>query len=134
MVLRYQVIVLAITFRNRFSKFIISIALFKGKYSVSKIHLNPPVTMVTDLSKVVILMLLIHCMFLLTLIVCCLVFVPPGELLASNINGKCFQIILNMYKEIKSCVSYNGEQSLFLSSFRGIDKVKMYPLYYLPYF
>ena len=29
------------------------------------------------------------------------------KLLASNINGKCFQIILNMYKGIKSCVSYN---------------------------
>ena len=26
------------------------------------------------------------------------------KLLASNINGKCFQIILNMYKGIKSCV------------------------------
>ena len=41
--------------------------------------------------------------------------------LASNINGKCFQIILNMNKGIKSCVSYNGEQSLsFFSSFRGV--------------
>ena len=42
------------------------------------------------------------------------------KLLASNINGKCFQIILNMYKGIKSCVSYNGEQSSFFSSFRGV--------------
>ena len=42
------------------------------------------------------------------------------KLLASNINGKCFQIIFNMYKEIKSCVSYNGEQSSFFSSFRGV--------------
>ena len=25
-----------------------------------------------------------------------------------------------MYKEIKSCVSYNGEQSSFFSSFRGV--------------
>ena len=39
------------------------------------------------------------------------------KLLASNINGKCFQIILNMYKGIKSCVSYNGEQSSFFSIF-----------------
>ena len=39
------------------------------------------------------------------------------KLLASNINGKCFQIILNMYKGIKSCVSYNGEQSSLFSSF-----------------
>ena len=42
------------------------------------------------------------------------------KLLASNINGKCFQIILNMYKGIKSCYSYNGEQSFFFSSFRGV--------------
>ena len=43
------------------------------------------------------------------------------KLLASiNINGKCFQIILNMYKGIKSCVSYNGEQSSFFSSSRGV--------------
>ena len=42
------------------------------------------------------------------------------KLLASNINRKCFQIILNMYKGIKSCVSYNGEQSSFFSSFRGV--------------
>ena len=46
------------------------------------------------------------------------------KLLASNINGKCFQIILNTYKGIKSCVSYNGEQSSFLSSFRGIRQGK----------
>ena len=31
------------------------------------------------------------------------------KLLASNINRNCFQIIFNMYKGIKSCVSYNGE-------------------------
>ena len=41
------------------------------------------------------------------------------KLLARYINGKCFQIILNMYKGIKSCVSYNGEQSSSLS-FRGV--------------
>ena len=42
------------------------------------------------------------------------------KLLASNINGKCLRIIFNMYKGIKACVSYNGEQSSFFSSFRGI--------------
>ena len=41
------------------------------------------------------------------------------KLLASNINGKCFQIILNMYKRIKSCVSYNGEQSSFSQVFEA---------------
>ena len=33
------------------------------------------------------------------------------KLLASNINRKCFQNILNMYKGIKSCVCYNGKHS-----------------------
>ena len=56
------------------------------------------------------------------------------KLLASNINGKCFQIIFNMYKGIKSCVSYNGEQSSFFSSFRGVRQGENYHLYYLPYF
>ena len=42
------------------------------------------------------------------------------KLLASNVNGKCIQIILNMYKGVKSCVSYNGEQSSFFSSFLGV--------------
>ena len=42
---------------------------------------------------------------------------PWKKLLASNINGKCFQITFNMYKGIKLCVSYNGEQSSFFSSF-----------------
>ena len=37
-----------------------------------------------------------------------------------KINGKCFQIILNIYEGIKSCFSYNGEQSSFFSSFRGV--------------
>ena len=35
------------------------------------------------------------------------------KLLASNINGKVFQIILNMYKGIKSCVSYTSLFSRF---------------------
>ena len=40
--------------------------------------------------------------------------------LANNIKGKLFRIIFNMYKGIKSCVAYNGDQSSFFSSFRGI--------------
>ena len=42
------------------------------------------------------------------------------NLLANNINGNIFRIIFNMYRGIKSCVSYNGEQSSFFSSFRGV--------------
>ena len=50
------------------------------------------------------------------------------KLLASNINENCFQIIFNMYKGIKSCVSYNGESKLLFSQdFEAKDKVKIYP-------
>ena len=42
------------------------------------------------------------------------------KLLANNINVTCFRIIFNIYKGIKSCVLYNGEQSSFSSSFRGV--------------
>ena len=35
-----------------------------------------------------------------------------------------FSDYLNMYKGIKSCVSYNGEQSSFFSSFRGVRQGK----------
>ena len=35
-------------------------------------------------------------------------------------NGKWFQFIFNMTKEIKSCVLYNGEQSSIISSFWGV--------------
>ncbi|MCG7875153.1 MAG: reverse transcriptase family protein [Candidatus Thiodiazotropha endolucinida] len=42
------------------------------------------------------------------------------KLLGNNINGKIFRVIHNMYKNIKSCVSYNGEQSSFFQSFRGV--------------
>ena len=49
------------------------------------------------------------------------------KLLNSNSNGKCFQIILNLYKGIKSCGSYNGEQSSFFSSFRGARQCENLP-------
>ena len=42
------------------------------------------------------------------------------KLLANNINGKRVWIIFNIYKGMKSCVAYNGEQSSFFSSFRGV--------------
>ena len=42
------------------------------------------------------------------------------KLLASNINVKCFQIVFDMYKGIKSCVSCNGENSSFFSSCLGV--------------
>ena len=42
------------------------------------------------------------------------------KLLSNYINGKIFRVIDNMYKNIKSCVSFNGLQSSFFQSFRGV--------------
>ena len=41
-------------------------------------------------------------------------------MLKSNINGKIFNIIYNMYQDIKSCVSLLGENSTFFSSYSGV--------------
>ena len=43
-----------------------------------------------------------------------------SKLLKNDINEKFFHIIYNMYKEIKSCISFNGNQSSFFQSFRGV--------------
>lgn len=44
-----------------------------------------------------------------------------SKLLANNIKGKIFRIVYNMYQGIiKSCVSFNGNQSEFFQSFRGV--------------
>lgn len=42
------------------------------------------------------------------------------KLLESNINGKCFNLIKNMYSNIKSCVSVNGSFSEYFSSEIGV--------------
>lgn len=45
-----------------------------------------------------------------------------SKLLKNNINGKFFRIILNMYNGIKSCVSFNGDQSGFFHCLRGVQQ------------
>ncbi|MEW8548549.1 MAG: reverse transcriptase family protein, partial [Candidatus Thiodiazotropha sp.] len=42
------------------------------------------------------------------------------KLIGNNINGKLFRIIHNMYQNIKSCVSFSGEQSNYFRSFKGV--------------
>ena len=42
------------------------------------------------------------------------------KLIDSNIRGKCFNIIYNMYQEIKSCVRVNGKLSSFFSCLAGV--------------
>ena len=41
-------------------------------------------------------------------------------MLSNGINGKIFRLIYNMYQNIKSCISFNGEISSFFLSFRGV--------------
>lgn len=43
-----------------------------------------------------------------------------SKLLKSNVNGKVFNVIFNMYQDIKSCVSSLGEQSAFFNSYSGV--------------
>ena len=42
------------------------------------------------------------------------------KFLKHNIKGNFFRIIYNMYQEIKSCVSFNGSESSFFQSYRGV--------------
>ena len=42
------------------------------------------------------------------------------KLLSNGINGKIFRLIYNMYQNLKSCVSFNGEISSFFQSSRGV--------------
>ena len=42
------------------------------------------------------------------------------KLLGNSINGKIFQVIHNLYQNIKSCVMYSGDQSNFFQSFWGV--------------
>ncbi|MEW8548622.1 MAG: reverse transcriptase family protein [Candidatus Thiodiazotropha sp.] len=42
------------------------------------------------------------------------------KLLQSNVNGKIFRVITNMYNDIKSCVSLVGNDSAFFTSVAGV--------------
>ena len=56
------------------------------------------------------------------------------KMLLNNINGHMYQVIFNMYQNIKSCLFYNGNKSEYFPCEIGSDKGKMYPLFYSPYF
>ena len=43
-----------------------------------------------------------------------------SKLLKNDVNGKFFRIVFNMYKGIKSCISFNGNQSSFFPCLRGV--------------
>ena len=42
------------------------------------------------------------------------------KLLQSKVNGKILNVIINMYRDVKSCVSLLGEESAFFSSLSGV--------------
>jgi hypothetical protein len=44
------------------------------------------------------------------------------KLLLNNINGKMFQIIPNMYKNIKSNIVYNNDKSQFFPCDNGVSQ------------
>lgn len=46
------------------------------------------------------------------------------KLLSNNINGKLFRVNYNTYQNIKSCVSFNGDQSSCFQSNRGVRQGK----------
>ena len=43
-----------------------------------------------------------------------------SKLLKNDVNGKFFRTVFNMYKGIKSCISFNGNQSSFFPCLRGV--------------
>ena len=43
-----------------------------------------------------------------------------AKILKSDINGKFFKVIYNMYYDIKSCRSLNGDVSAFFASSCGV--------------
>ena len=57
------------------------------------------------------------------------------KMLLNNIlNGNVYQVIFNMYQNIKSCLFYDGNKSEYFPCEIGSDKGKMYPLFYTRYF
>ena len=52
----------------------------------------------------------------------------------SEIKGKCFGVIYNMYQGIKSCVQYGGNQSDFLPCLTGVRQGENVFPFYSPFF
>ena len=52
------------------------------------------------------------------------------KLLVNGVDGKFFRLVSNKYKNIKPCVKNNGETSAFFASQCGVDRARIFPLYY----
>ena len=57
-----------------------------------------------------------------------------NKLQFSNIKGKCFKVIFNMYQGIKSCVKYKECQSDFFPCPTGVRQGEILSLFYSPFF
>jgi hypothetical protein len=55
------------------------------------------------------------------------------KLLLNNMNGNMHTVILNMYKDTKSCIVYNNVNSIFFYCNNGISQVENMSLSFLPY-
>ena len=54
-------------------------------------------------------------------------------MIKNNVNGKCFVVIKNMYENIKSCVTNNGNYSVFFPCRIGVRQGENLSLSYLRY-
>ena len=54
-------------------------------------------------------------------------------MIKNNVNGKCFVVIKNMYENIKSCVTNNGNYSVFFPCRIGVRQGENQTLSYLRY-
>jgi hypothetical protein len=48
------------------------------------------------------------------------------KMLLNNINGNMYQVMFNIYQNIKSCLFYDGKNSEYFQCEIGSDKGKMY--------
>jgi hypothetical protein len=56
------------------------------------------------------------------------------KMFLNNINGNMYQVIFDMYQNIKSCLFYDGKKSEYFPCEIGTDKGKMNPHFYSLYF
>lgn len=54
------------------------------------------------------------------------------KLLLNHINGKMYTIILNMYTDVKSCITYNYCKSDYFNCDMGVRQGENLSLFYLP--
>ena len=54
-------------------------------------------------------------------------------MLLNNVNGKMYDVIFNMYCNIKSCIVFNKCKSDYFACDNGARQGEIYPRFYFPY-